>query len=52
MERLWIAGADYAGNGLGYIDGAIQSGTAAAKAIITKLQDEHGDEGDKTVTWP
>jgi len=33
-ERLWIAGADYSGNGLGYIDGAIKSGRSAANLII------------------
>ena len=34
MRRLWIAGADYAGNGMGYIDGAIKSARAAAERII------------------
>ena len=39
-DRLWIAGADYSGNGLGYIDGAIKSGRAAAGLIIQKTLEQ------------
>ena len=34
MKHLWLAGSDYSGNGLGYIDGAIKSGRSAAIKII------------------
>jgi monoamine oxidase len=37
MERLWLAGSDYSGNGMGYIDGAITSGRSAAQLIIKEI---------------
>jgi monoamine oxidase len=35
---MWIAGADFAGAGLGYIDGAIRTGRQAAANAIGELQ--------------
>ena len=40
MGHLWIAGADYSGNGMGYIDGAIKSGRSAVKLIIQRALDD------------
>ena len=37
FPNLFIAGADFAGNGMGYIDGAVKTGQQAAKNIIRAI---------------
>jgi len=39
MRGLWVAGSDYSGRGMGYIDGAIMSGQQAAERIIAQFKE-------------
>jgi len=41
-SQWWVAGSDYCGSGMGYIDGAISSGKSAAEMILDSIGNQKG----------